>query len=192
MLTLATYAKGPGRTAWPSHQTLAERCRCSVRTVQRALEQARGLGLVSWVERRVRASWRWLRTSNVYTMLVPAGAIHTTGHFGRGGKVKIKEGSKTPGTKAEHGRWVAQEPVRSVEEQIAAMLAWRRLRAPGIAESPQTPTGPISRLLGRDVIGRGCASTRSGRNPAVAGVAVRPVHEDRHRVRSGQGGAPYG
>ena len=40
---------------------LAERAGCSVRTVQRALQQARD---VSWCERRVRAARRWLRTSN--------------------------------------------------------------------------------------------------------------------------------
>lgn len=32
------------------------------------------LGLVSWTERRVRAGWRWLRTSNAYRF------AHGTGH----------------------------------------------------------------------------------------------------------------
>src|SRR6185312_6534656 len=52
--------------------TLAERARGSVRSVQRALQQARVLGLVSWSERRVRAAWRWLRVSNRYVLEVPA------------------------------------------------------------------------------------------------------------------------
>jgi DNA-binding transcriptional MocR family regulator len=70
LLTLRTF-RGPGGIAWPSHETLAERAGCSVRTVQRALAQARLLGLTEWTERRVRAGWRWLRTSNVYTFRQP-------------------------------------------------------------------------------------------------------------------------
>jgi Helix-turn-helix domain len=76
LLTLATY-RGHGGIAWPSHETLADRARCCVRTVQRALAAARELGLVTWAERRVRAGWRWLRTSNVYRFSVPAGPVAT-------------------------------------------------------------------------------------------------------------------
>jgi Helix-turn-helix domain len=64
LLTLHTF-RGQGSAAWPSHATLAERARCCTRTVQRALQHAQHLGLVSWAERRVRAGWRWLRTSNL-------------------------------------------------------------------------------------------------------------------------------
>jgi hypothetical protein len=97
LLTLATF-RGPGGIAWPSHATLAERCRCSVRTVQRALAMAAQLGLVTWTERRVRAGWRWLRTSNAYRLLTPLAAVRaglraatwprpaTTGQDGRGGE----------------------------------------------------------------------------------------------------------
>lgn len=70
LLTLRTY-RGHSGLICPSHETLAERARCSVTTVQRALRQARTLGLVIWAERRVRASWRWLRTSNSYSLSVP-------------------------------------------------------------------------------------------------------------------------
>ena len=55
LLTLKTY-RGHGGLICPSHATLAERARCSVRTVQRALAMGRRLGLVSWSERRVRAA----------------------------------------------------------------------------------------------------------------------------------------
>src|SRR6516162_9781581 len=41
---------------FPSHEFLARRARCSVRTVQRALEAARALGLVDWSHQRVRAA----------------------------------------------------------------------------------------------------------------------------------------
>ena len=70
LLTLQTF-RGTGGLCVPSHATLADRARCSSRTVQRALVQAQVLGLVSWTERRVRAGWRWLRTSNAYRLAVP-------------------------------------------------------------------------------------------------------------------------
>ena len=70
LLTLRTF-RGTGGLCGPSHATLADRARCSVRTVQRALVQAQVLDLVSWTERRVRAGWRWLRTSNAYRLAVP-------------------------------------------------------------------------------------------------------------------------
>ncbi len=93
LLTLATY-RGPGGVAWPSHDTLAARAGCCVRTVQRALQAARELGLVSWIERRVRAGWRWLRTSNAYRLTTPLEAVRpgqsrrrvTTGQPVRGGE----------------------------------------------------------------------------------------------------------
>jgi hypothetical protein len=43
--------------------------------VQRALRHARRLGLVDWTERRIRAGWRWLRTSNCYLLSVPETSI---------------------------------------------------------------------------------------------------------------------
>src|SRR4051794_9972108 len=63
--------RGPGGIAWPAHTTLAERAECCVRTVQRALEAARELGLVSWTARRLRAGWRSLRSSNAYRLERP-------------------------------------------------------------------------------------------------------------------------
>ena len=104
LLTLRTF-RGPGGVAWPSHATLAARAGCSVRTVQRALGQARALGLVSWAERRVRGAWRSLRTSNAYRLLAPAEPVQpgqraprakrltTTGQEGRGGESQKKKGA---------------------------------------------------------------------------------------------------
>ncbi len=74
LLTLRTF-RGTGGLCVPSHAALADRARCSVRTVQRALVQAQVLDLVSWTERRVRAGWRWLRTSNAYRLAVPDGPV---------------------------------------------------------------------------------------------------------------------
>lgn len=101
LLTLHTF-RGAGGIAWPSHATLADRAGCCVRTVQRTLHQAQRLGLVSWIERRVRAGWRWLRTSNAYRLMAPGNPVQsgqrtsrrrevsTTGHSGRG----VENGSK--------------------------------------------------------------------------------------------------
>ena len=101
LLTLATY-RGRGGACYPSHATIADRANVSVRTVQRALVMARRLGLVDWTERRVRAAWRWLRTSNSYRLAVPDGPVQaglrpawprraTTGQIGRGGESLSKK-----------------------------------------------------------------------------------------------------
>lgn len=94
LLVLHGY-RGTGGACWPAHTTLAERARCSVRSVQRALTQGRDLDLVHWHERRMRRGWRWLRTSNAYRLRTPAGDVRpgqrkpawkpfpTTGHNAR-------------------------------------------------------------------------------------------------------------
>ena len=103
LLTLRTF-RGIGGASWPSHETLADRAGCCVRTVQRALQQAQQLGLVIWSERRVKAGWRWLRTSNRYWFTVPANAVLlgqrrprsapvTTGHLGGEGENLRKKGA---------------------------------------------------------------------------------------------------
>lgn len=103
LLTLRTF-RGSGGLICPSHATLADRAGCVVRTVARALAMARDLGLVSWGERRVRAAWRWLRTSNTYRLMTPDTAVRagmrrtvrrdrTTGQNGRGGESPSKKGA---------------------------------------------------------------------------------------------------
>jgi hypothetical protein len=74
LLTLATF-RGAGGLICPAHATLADRTQCSASTVRRALAQAFRVGLVSWEERRIRAGWRWLRTSNAYRLAVPGGPV---------------------------------------------------------------------------------------------------------------------
>jgi hypothetical protein len=84
--------------AWPSHATLAQAAGVSVRSVQRALEAGRGLGLIEWTARRFRAGWRSLQSSNLYRRLMPTGAVstHSTsprtgGQAGRGTTKKEKQ-----------------------------------------------------------------------------------------------------
>jgi hypothetical protein len=109
---------------FPSHQTLATRARCSVRTVQRALQAARELGLVDWAARRVKAAWRSLRASNRYVLTVPAGPVRTTGQQGRG--VTYRE--EKP---AHEVARVAPEARKAAVEALAAIAA-RRMRALGL------------------------------------------------------------
>jgi hypothetical protein len=97
LLTLATY-RGHGGLICPSHDTLAERVDCHPVTVWRALQAARDLGLVRWTERRVRAAWRSLRTSNRYRLLLPEAPVApcpgrpaTTLHNAGGGESKFKK-----------------------------------------------------------------------------------------------------
>jgi DNA-binding transcriptional MocR family regulator len=115
LLTLRTY-RGPGGLICPSHATLADRAKCSVRSVQRALQQADHLGLVRWAERRVRAAWRWLRTSNRYWLT-------TTGQLARGGESSSKkealrallaEAARMPDLLAMRRQAMAQQLVRSL------------------------------------------------------------------------------
>src|SRR6185312_14417570 len=54
----------------PCHDTLAEHVGCAARTVRRALDALRALGLVLWQRRIVRDGWRVSQTSNAY-LLVP-------------------------------------------------------------------------------------------------------------------------
>lgn len=79
----------------PSHQTLADDVKastgkCSERTARRALDAMKGLGLVTWARRIVRAGWRVSQTSNAY-VLVPLATVNppairlipSGGHSGR-------------------------------------------------------------------------------------------------------------
>ena len=88
---------------WPSHALLARRARCCVRTVQEALREARGLGLLEWWQQRVRAVWRSLRSVNRYVLRLPEGSVQpgphgpgrrTTGKLCRGDTEVSKQGAQ--------------------------------------------------------------------------------------------------
>ena len=79
LLNLSHYGERP----WPSHATLAQRARCSVSTVQRALEAGRDLELVQWFTRRIRNGWRSVQTSNLYRLIAAAGPVVTAGQNNR-------------------------------------------------------------------------------------------------------------
>jgi hypothetical protein len=57
----------------PTHERIAEDADCDTRTVRRALDALRAVGLVIWQCRLVRDGWRAVQTSNAYMLLTPAG-----------------------------------------------------------------------------------------------------------------------
>jgi hypothetical protein len=63
---------GPGCRRPPAHATLADDAVCSARTVHRACDPMRGLGLIRWTRRLVRSGPYVAQTSNAYE-LTPAG-----------------------------------------------------------------------------------------------------------------------
>jgi len=137
LLTLRTY-RGHGGQITPAHATLADRAGCHARTVQRALQQAQRLGLVSWVERRVKAAWRWLRTSNSYRLETPAEPVQpgsrpawprrsTNGQNDRGGETLRKQ-EADKGRKAalaEFTRQAAGMPDLLLARRLANEARWR-------------------------------------------------------------------
>lgn len=70
LLRLETF-RGRGGLIYPSHQSLALRARCSVKTVQRALAAGMAAGLVSWRAVWRRVGWSSHRSSNVYVLETP-------------------------------------------------------------------------------------------------------------------------
>jgi hypothetical protein len=102
---------------FPSHEFLARRVRCSVRTVQRALQAARRLGLVDWTAQRTRASWRLLRASNRYVLKTPEEPVQPGPHG---------PGNQGRATTGQAGRGVTQPITKSAQERssgaIRAML----------------------------------------------------------------------
>ena len=95
---------------FPSHEFLARRARCSVRTVQRALQAAKNLGLVEWTAQRVRAAWRLLRGSNRYVLKTP--------------EVPVQPGPHGPGaTTGQAGRGVTQPITKTARERSSGALA---------------------------------------------------------------------
>jgi hypothetical protein len=60
--------RGRGGLIFPSHEAVAKRAECCTKTVGRALECAKGLGLLGWIQRRKRAAWGTEQTSNLYTL----------------------------------------------------------------------------------------------------------------------------
>ena len=123
LLTLRTY-RARGGLIYPSHETLAKRTGCHASTAQRALQAARDLGLVRWAERRVRAAWRSLRTSNRYWLIVPEKAVNPRERTNRqsaiGGERKQKKEAQGSSVSA---ILAMMEAARGLPDLLAARAA---------------------------------------------------------------------
>lgn len=87
--TLLKHLSQEGRCD-PSHQTLADTVGCCTRTVQRACDTMKRLGLLVWQHRLVRDGWRTAQTSNAY-ILVPAEISADLRCGGQNGRQTIKQ-----------------------------------------------------------------------------------------------------
>jgi hypothetical protein len=54
----------------PSHDTIATDVGCCARTVRRALDRLKEVGLLMWQRRIVRCGWRTAQSSNAYLLLI--------------------------------------------------------------------------------------------------------------------------
>lgn len=113
----------------PSHATLAEDAACEVRTVQRATDAMRDLGLLRWQRRLVRNGWRAEQTSNAYELLTaveaPIVPVRCGGHSARETRSCTDSPLYPPTSSLLPGllkpRPEVQPPIRTVAEQLAAL-----------------------------------------------------------------------
>jgi hypothetical protein len=143
LLRLATF-RGRRGLIFPSHQALADRARCCERTVRRALEAAKGLGLVRWCERRIKVGhWATERTSNLYTLIVENGGKPTDGQ-----KHRVASPEDIPSlvllrihdpmareSREILARVAAERDRKRAQEWLAARTGLRRGTVTGFAES---------------------------------------------------------
>lgn len=127
---------------FPSHEALARRARCSISTVQRALQAARGLGLIEWAAQRIKAAWRSLRASNRYVLKMPAAPVQPGPH-GPNATAGQKDRRATQPRKQEasersRGTLAAMlEAARGLPDLLAARRQW--LEGPGRFNLSRSP-----------------------------------------------------
>lgn len=129
LLTLATF-RGRGGLICPSHATLADRAALKAsKTAERALAQARVLGLVDWSERRMQRGYRWLRTSNAYRLLLPDAPV--TGGLRRprrSNRPLVEGGESQQKKEANEGRKTMLRAMLAEAARMPDLLALRRAR----------------------------------------------------------------
>lgn len=97
----------------PAHATIAGDVGCCCRTVRRALDRLRTLGLLMWQRRLVRVGWRTAQTSNAYLLaLVDVGTLpiprppccdgQTVRQTPRVGFVSVQRAATTVSPQAQH------------------------------------------------------------------------------------------
>ena len=117
----------------PAHDTIAADAGCCARTVRRALDALRALGLVVWQRRLVREGWRTSQTSNAY-VLVPLATANPP-------EVRaLRCGGQT-------GRETLQKDISTVQQ--TAMIVTERERIAAQAALAQRRGVIEARLLGK-------------------------------------------
>jgi len=129
LMTLATFLGRGG--LYPSHESLAEACRYSVRTVIRALERAYELGIVERTRRMKREGGKKVRTSNTYRLIVKASdQVRAAGkHMARALFRGINHLSDTMTDKVSpniysKGHKTFQPPQMTRDEMIREIMSW--------------------------------------------------------------------
>jgi hypothetical protein len=103
----------------PSHRCVASDVGCSERTVQRATDTMRSLGLLTWQRRLVRQGWRTSQTSNAY-LLCPVAIPPVISCDRQNGRPTVKKDYMTA---------AAPLPPPSASEVAVAHAALARRRA---------------------------------------------------------------
>jgi hypothetical protein len=194
LLTLRSY-RGHGGLICPSHDTLADRANCHTSTVLRALHAARDLGLVRWTERRIRAAWRSLRTSNRYTLTDPEAPVMPRLRLTGRSAERIRQlcvAAPGFGVKAEDGQWRVPPPVALAALAISLNLKARGRRGLSAAEFARRTLDGVQTLRGRPDHRRqpgiaGPDRRRAGNQARRMVGASSPIPAARRRRRPGRG-----
>ena len=90
---------------------------------------------MSWAERRVRAGWRWLQTSNRYWFSVPADAVRSLPHLRQFARPALPDSATGEGRVKKK----ALEQMRLETAALPYLLALRRAAmAADLAKKPWT------------------------------------------------------
>ena len=128
--------RGRGGLIFPSHEAIAARAKCCVKTVQRTLADARERGQIRWVERRKRVGAGTERTSNLYVLIVKTPGKPPTG---QGVRVAPQENPffLTVGPDSHDARLALAAVLAERQRKMAR--EWGRARGRGCIQSQTVP-----------------------------------------------------
>jgi len=131
LMTLASFLGRQG--LYPSHTSLAEACRYSVRTVIRALERAYELGIVERTHRMKITDGKKVRTSNTYRLIVKvsdqirAAGKHMARALFRGvSHLSAKMADKVTSNLSSKGQLTFHPPQMTHNEMLAEIMSWSK------------------------------------------------------------------
>jgi hypothetical protein len=127
----------------PAKATIAEATGCDERTVTRALDALRILGVLSWVRRIVRAGWRSVQTSNAYWFVLaePAPFVKHIKNLGNDFSAKESAGAPMPHDPA------ATQAIAAVADRLTARFnaAWEARKGRPAHDSRAAPRSTPTR-----------------------------------------------